>query len=191
MSFGCLIRLGGGGEGFSMSWNSAEPSEERLIRLFVDTETSTSEPGDCDNAFIDTAVVVWCCEIITGEVSVAGFGASQSSLRRFVPSTISSHTAVTYLAVAPFLTRMSGENPSCKRLRMISMYLRASPGEISKISLTQRKEESLPEGAESNVTELSRVAVRAGSACGSGIADVEAEEEAWDPAHQASNHHVS
>jgi hypothetical protein len=120
-TIGCLTRLGGGGDGFSIRRNSAEPSEERLIRLFVETETSTSEPSDSDKALTVVDVIAVRDGMLTGEVSDVVFGASQSAFRRFVPSTISSHTAVTYLAVAPFFTRVSGENPSCRRLRIMSM----------------------------------------------------------------------
>lgn len=49
-----------------------------------------------------------------------------SDFRRLVCSTISSQTAVTNLAVAPFLIKTSGEKPSCRRPLMTSMYCRAS-----------------------------------------------------------------
>ena len=139
-----LVILALGGEGFSISWNSADPSDDIDIRRSVETTTSTSsELGEPIKGFSSEpawAEVTWLRWIGRGDevMLVVGFASSETSLRRCVPCMISSHTAVTYSRVAPRLTSTSGDSPLLSSVCIRSMYLRASVSERSARKLAAR-----------------------------------------------------
>jgi hypothetical protein len=101
---------------------SAKPSDDTL-RLLCSGSVTTVMSG-----LLDLRLRVDVLPLAEGTTFLASI---HRDLRRFVPSTISSHTAVTYLGVAPRLIKPSGAKPSYRSFRMISMYSRASSGEIS------------------------------------------------------------
>jgi hypothetical protein len=120
----------------STNATSAELSELMLSFLCISTLISTSGLGDLDlmpGTFRGDIPPPPCEARMLGasEIDRLSLVSSQRALRRRVPSTISSQTAVTYLGVAPRRMRASGEKPSCKRLRMMSIYCRASDSEIT------------------------------------------------------------
>jgi len=120
-----------GGLGFSINLISAELSDELLSSLVIVTETSTSG--------------------LSIRPSLLSRACSQSAFRRLVPATISSHTAVTYLGVAPRRMSASGLKPSYRRFRMMSMYCWASSGEMSEkvIGCCLYERVNPPDGADS------------------------------------------
>jgi hypothetical protein len=86
-----LVTLGLGGEGCSMSWNSADPSDDIDIRRSVETMTSTSsELGELlvgFSAVPSSREVTWLLRAGRGDNVVLrfGFASIETSFLRRVP----------------------------------------------------------------------------------------------------------
>lgn len=130
--------MGGGGGGgkdggrdggeliLSINFISAEDSEPILSDLCLWNNTSTSGLGDRASASAAGEASPASITLGASDTALTSRGSSHRALLRREPSTISSQTAETYCAVAPRRIKVSGVKPSVRRLRITSMYWRAS-----------------------------------------------------------------